>query len=75
MNCLIWQVWPLLVPKDDPNRVHTHALVRKAIDSCDKKHIFPCALSHISTYIKLSNGNGDRQKLIFASRHWMPSIR
>ena len=50
------------VPKDDPDRVHTHALVREAIDFSHGVFNFQWGMISSSTHIKLSNGNGDRQK-------------
>ena len=50
------------VPKDGPDRVHTHALVRETIELSKKKYTGRCGTCSTLTYIKLSNGNGDRQK-------------
>ena len=44
------------VPKDDPDRVHTYALVRETIEFLHGSFNCVCGISHISTYIKLSHG-------------------
>ena len=48
--------------KDDPDRVHTHALVRETIELSEKKYMAGWRTSRAQTYIKLSYGNGDGQE-------------
>ena len=61
------------VPKDAPDRVHTYALVRVTIEYQKSGDGVPWGMSSTSTYIKLSNGSGDRQKFYVPLSKWSKS--
>ena len=50
------------VPKDDPDRAHTHALVGETIEFSHGTKNSVWVMISSSTDIKLSNGNGDGQE-------------
>ena len=47
------------VPKDDPDRIHTHPLLRETSEFSSGSFVAVRGMISSSTYIKLSKGDGE----------------